>query len=267
MWFWILEQRYGPISQGHFYCHVDDDTVVKRISQGRPNHDVATKALVTDYDLWVETTKVLANIKCKHQFVHVKGHQDDFIAHGNQQGPLPRHAFWNVQMDKLAARTRQSNAAPPLTPFIPSSKIALMIDGSAVTTSTSRVIRDILVANPMEEYIRERENWTKQVFHSVDWKAMDRAMGALSIHKRVNAAKYMFDWQNTGEQKQRFEDSAAQTEDRKSSQVNLCPLKCGCTETAQHFLKCQVIQNAKIMDQCLTSLHRWFSKHRTHPVI
>ena len=33
------------------------------------------------------------------------------------------------------------------------------------------------------------------------------------------------------------------------------------------FFKYSVIQNAKIMDQCFTLLHWWFSKHRTHPVI
>ena len=77
----------------------------------------------------------------------------------------------------------------------------------------------------------------------------------------------MFDWQNTGEQKQRFENSAARSEDCDAAQVALCPLNCGCQETAQHFLKCVVVQNANITDQCFTSLNRWFAKHRTHPVL
>ena len=97
---------------------------------------------------------------------------------------------------------------------------------------------------------------------------MDGAMKTLSTHKRVNAAKYtMFDLQNTGEQKQRFENIAARSKDRDITQVDLCPLNCGCKETAQHFLKCPVMQNANIMDQCFTLLNWCFAKNRTHPVL
>ena len=92
-------------------------------------------------------------------------------------------------------------------------------------------------------------------------------MKSLSFHKRVNAAKCMFDWQNTGAQKQRFEQSAARAEHRDMNQVSLCPLHCGCQETAQHFLKCPVLHAAKITDQCFVSLHRWFTRHKSHPVL
>ena len=142
-----------------------------------------------------------------------------------------------------------------------------MVNGSAVTTNVSRVIRDILIAEPMEAYICKREGWPKSTFDLVDWKAMDRAMKTMSNHKRINAAKYMFDWQNTGEQKQRFEKSATRLEDRDMAQVDLCLLKCGCQEKAQHFLKYTVLQDAHITDQCFMSLHQWFAKHRTHLVL
>ena len=241
--------------------------MVKRVNQGRPGNGAAASTLVTDYDLWCETVDVLENVACRGTFIHVKGHQDDFIAIEKKQGPLNQHAFWNVQMDRIASTTRTTNENTPVTPFLESSKIALMVNGSAVTTNISRVIKDKLVAEPMESYICEREGWTQSIFCLVDWKAMDRALKSLSIHKRVNTAKYMFDWQNTGEQKQRFEDSLAPSEDPASTQVNLCPLNCGSHETAQHFLKCTVLRNAHITDQCFTSLNSWFAKHRTHPIL
>ena len=170
-------------------------------------------------------------------------------------------------MDKLAAETRQTNRAPTVTPFLESSKIALMVNSSTFTTNISWVVHNVRIAEPMEAYICEREGWPKSTFNLVDWKAMDSAMKILSIHKRVNAAKYMFNWQNTSEKKQSFENSAARSEDRDIAQVNLCPLKCGCQETMQHFLKCTVLRNANITDQCFTSLNRWFAKNRSHPVI
>ena len=193
-------------------------------------------------------------------------HQDDFIRKGNKQGPLNRHAFWNVQMDKLAESTRKHGNAQP-TPFLASSKIALMVNGSAVTSNIPKVIRDALISDLLEQYIKEKERWSADTFSLVDWPAMGRAMKSLSIHKRINAAKYMFNWQNTGEQKQRFEQSLATQEDRPEERVNLCPLQCGCTETAQHFLQCQILRDARILDQCYSSVNRWFARHITHPVL
>ena len=267
IWLWILEQRFGPIPPGVFTCHVDNGIVVKQVNQGKPTTNVAANSLVTNYKLWVETMEVLENVHCERLFKHVRGHQDDFVVKDQKQGPLPQHAFWNVQMDKLTAATQRAIRNPIITPFLESSKIALMVNGNAITTKISRAIRDALVADPFEQYICKRVGWPKITFNLADWKALDRAMTSLSFHKRVNAAKYMFDWQNTGEQKQRFEQSAAQSEDREVNQVNLCPLQCGCQETAQHFLKCTVLHNSKITDHCFMSLHRWFVKTKTHPVI
>ena len=191
VWLWIIEQKYGPIPSGAFTCHVDNDAVVKRINKGRPALDVPTNMLVTNYNLWIETADVLDNVECGHHFAHVKGHQDDFIVHKQQAGPLNKHAFWNVQMDHLAAKTHKQNNVPTVTPFFESSKIALMVNGSAVTTNVSRVIRDALVAEPMKNYMCEKGQWNKSTFALVDWKAMDRAMTSLSIHKSQCSKVYV----------------------------------------------------------------------------
>ena len=34
VWLWILEQKFGLIPSGWFTCHVDNDTVVKRVNKG-----------------------------------------------------------------------------------------------------------------------------------------------------------------------------------------------------------------------------------------
>ena len=239
IWMWMLEQRYVSLP-GIFYCYKDNDTVVERLSQGRPLTEITTCSLVTDYDLWVDTVEILENIQWAKQFLHVKGHKDDFILKGNQQGPLNRHTYWYVQMDKIAKDTRKQGKVQH-TPFLASSKIALMVNSSAVTSNIQQVIRTTLLSESLENYLKERERWSAETFSLVDWKAMGRAMKSLSIHKQINAAKYMFNWQNTGEQKQRFERSLALQEERAEEQVNLCPLNCGCTETAQHFLQCWIL--------------------------
>ena len=145
VWLWILEEKFGPILTGDFTCHVDNDTVVGQVNQGRPETKVTTKRLATNYDLWIERTmEVLDHVHCGQQVVHVKGHQgDDFIVKGKQFGPLNHHAFWNIQIDKFAAQTKR-NGTSTLTPFLELSKIVLMLNGNAVMISISRVIQDAL---------------------------------------------------------------------------------------------------------------------------
>ena len=57
----------------------------------------------------------------------------------------------------------------------------------------------------------------------------------------------MFNWQNTGRQKQHFEDSLARQEDRSSDNVGLCLLGCNQYECSQHFLVCPILHDAQII--------------------
>ena len=76
-----------------------------------PPNDTPQKNLVTDFDLWIESATIMNKIVCPMAFSHIKGHQDDFIVKYKQEGPLQRHAFWNVQMNKLADLTRKKSNA------------------------------------------------------------------------------------------------------------------------------------------------------------
>ena len=140
IWIRMLEQKFGPIKDGCIVCHIDNDTVVKRLSTGMPPKDTPTRGLATDFDVWIESATIMTKITCAVSFRHVKGHQDDFIVKHNQEGPLNRHAFWNVQMDRLADKTRKGSNALQV-PFYESSKIALIVKGSAVTTKAEKIIR------------------------------------------------------------------------------------------------------------------------------
>ena len=266
IWVWILERKFGPIKTGCVHLHIDNDTVIKRLSRGMPPSDTPKTSLVTDFDLWMESATIMTQIECRLRFSHVKGHQDDFIIKHNKEGPLQRHAFWNVQMDRLADQTRRESQAG-ITPFYKSSKIALIVNGSATTTKADKIIRQAFTSQPLQDYIRQKEEWTSETFRLVHWDAVERALKSLDIHKRINAIKYIFNWQNTGEQKQRFEASQALTEDRDEEEVDQCPLNCGCVETAQHFLRCKVLRNAHITERCCDSLHRWFGKQKTHKTL
>ena len=153
------------------------------------------------------------------------------------------------------------------TPFYASSKIAILVNGLAVTTKAEKVVQKELTTQPLQDYILQRETWTHKIFHFVHWDAVGRALKSLDIQKQINTIKYIFDWQNTGEQKQRFEASQVTKDERDERDVSKCPLNCGCVETAQHFLRCKVLRNAHITYRCCDSLHRWFGQQKTHKML
>ena len=87
----------------------------------------------------------------------------------------------------------------------------------------------------------------------------------MSVHKRINIAKYVFNWQNTGRQKEHFEDAQAKTEDRQAENVAKCPMGCRMYEHSQHYLQCQVLHDAKVMTRDFQSVGKWMHKTHTCP--
>ena len=90
-------------------------------------------------------------------------------------------------------------------------------------------------------------------------------MKKLTIHKRINVAKYIFNWQNTGRQKQLFEESQALGEERTLQCVGMCPLECDEFEAPQHFLQCTVLHGAKVIKRDFDSIKRWMKEKKTLP--
>ena len=259
---WAVVKKYN-ITSGHVNGAVDNMAVVQRMNEGIDPEVGHKKHLATDYDVWKETEQVLSSLPITTALRHVKGHQDDLHKKGFS-GPLERDAYWNVQMDATAAKARLQTPTRSDTIFR-TTKATMICDGHPVQTKVGSKIRSKLLDAPLREYIIEKEAWTPATFDMVDWAAFKHCMGKLTIHKRVNVAKYVFDWQNTGRQKQKFEESKARGEDRRPETVNVCPLGCGCQETSQHYLRCRVLRDARIINHDLSALSKWLRKQNTLP--
>ena len=87
----------------------------------------------------------------------------------------------------------------------------------------------------------------------------------LSVHKRINVTKYIFNWQHTGRQKQLFENSQALQENHEARDVGQCPMGCGQHEDSQHYLKCTKLHGAQATDRSFGHLLKWMKKTNTHP--
>ena len=92
-------------------------------------------------------------------------------------------------------------------------------------------------------------------------------MHKLSVHKRINVTKYVFNWQNTGRQKQLFENGRATQEDRAPIDVGKCPMGCGEHEDSQHYLRCIKPQDVRAIDQSFGMLQKWMRKVDTYSEI
>ena len=234
IWLWLLEQKYN-IQLGSARLGIDNMAVLTRLSSGTDTNGRHIHALATDYDLWYKHKHILKQMKTKITFFHVKGHQDDMDHCDGQQGPMTRDAYWNIQMDRLAESYRLKQPTP-LTTVFSTTGAAFIYKNQVITTTVGQKIRDLLHSKPLWTYIQQKENWTDDVFDSVDWPAFEWCMNKLSVHKRINVTKYVFNWQNTGRQKQLFELGRAARKEREPQDVGQCPMGCSEHEDSQHYL-------------------------------
>ena len=66
-------------------------------------------------------------------------------------------------------------------------------------------------------------------------------------------------------QKQLFEESQASLEDRQPICIGMCPMICGEFEAPQHFLQCQVLHDAKVMQRDFHGIRKWLHTKQTCP--
>ena len=118
-------------------------------------------------------------------------------------------------MDKLA-ESYQLEQPTPITTVSSSTGAALYYKDQFHTTKIGDKIRNLLHSKPLREYVQQKEKWMDTVFDSVDWPAFEQCMHKLSVRKRINVTKYIFNWQNTGRQKQLFQQSQAVCEEREA---------------------------------------------------
>ena len=194
LWMWIIANKYD-VQKGQVEGAIDNMTVLNRLNDGVDPEAGHQKHLATDYDLWMETVMIIKMLPVTYKLRHVKGHQDDMYKKG-QEGPLNPDAFWNVQMDRKAGEAR---LAEPLeaTSVFGTSKAVLVHRGRPIYTKIAQTIRNVILDPPLREYIQEREQWDDSTFEAVDWIALETALKKVTVHKQINIAKYIFNWQNT----------------------------------------------------------------------
>jgi hypothetical protein len=198
--------------------------------------------------------------------MHIKAHQDDALRDNfGGVGPMPRHAHYNIAVDKLAERKRLTLIQSTVVVPPPSIKATLSIQGKYISSNTVQHIENRIEAPPLIEYLKKRNDWSDDIFSEIDWDAHEAYMLKLPYLKVIKTIKYIHDWQNTGAQKALFDKQ--RVEPAHDPSEYLCPLKCGCQEVKQHYLRCPIIQSSTEMKRVISSLSKWLTTSNTDSVL
>jgi hypothetical protein len=90
--------------------------------------------------------------------------------------------------------------------------------------------------------------WTEKALELVDWTHLEIFLKRRHLIEHCNIIQLMHDWQHTGNQQKKFQNSRAHTSgdqysDRPSpqdhNQIGDCFFECGCEETPFHYMQCR----------------------------
>ena len=110
----------------------------------------------------------------------------------------------------------------------------------------------------VQTYLCQRNQWTLETFQLVDWTSFGRYFKSMSMAKRIKAAKYMSDWQNTGSQKEKFACSKTikdPWEEEEYQANSRCPMQCRNCEC----LHCTKHPKPDEIKRCINSIAKWMS--------
>ena len=259
-----IEWKYSIGDTGFLLLHVDNTEVVNRIKYGVNRHMSADNHAKTDFDIWNETHVINTMINTTVCAKWVRGHQDKHLQeHQGGVGPMPLEAHYNILMDRKAELQRVNSIVTLPTLPMPSDAASLVIGGAFITTKIDEHIRQAQTTGPLREYIKEKNGWSDDIFHLVDWASFGTFMGRLSVSKRAKVVKLQHNWQNTGRQKGLFLRSLGEHEAAVSKET--CPMGCGHYEAPLHYLACTRNPKKGEMVRGLTGMKKWMQRNDTAP--
>ena len=205
--------------------------------------------LRAEWDIESVILKLYQELEINFTFMHVKSHQDDETPTAN----LSLESRLNVETDRLATAYMQEDLTRrPVVALFPTAKVQLIIQEASVTRRIPQAIRLAAGMKDMEEYLLDRNSWTKQTFDDIHWEAH----GAGHSHhrpQRCYLVKMCHRHLPVGETLHR----------RAAKYSPLCP---GCRdepESQNHYFQCSAISRIKWRIASLSTLRKQMEKTNT----
>jgi hypothetical protein len=144
----------------------------------------------------------------------------------------------------IAYQQRQGDDSPKLQPTQPLGRAYLRKGYKIVNDYYDREIILEYSWPDFSKHLRKKFNWSKAVFESVNWKAFGHEAKTLTITRRTNLLKYIYEWLPIGKMLQRIDSSASPK----------CP-SCDCDiEKPEHLFWCPTVERQLITSDCINNI-------------
>jgi hypothetical protein len=210
----------------------------------------ALHCLSSEHDLESGVVDVLKRPPVTFSCNHVKGHQDANTAAAD----LPWEAQMNCHANARATDCLENWSEPSkIVPFIPASKVSLSNAGATITRNAACRLGLAASSPALEKHIMSKNGKNDWIFHSVEWDAQAKALGALKHTQELFVVK----WAHNLLHARSHVKCVGQAES------DLCPSCLETIETAPHIFACE--QRVEWQATFLNSLRKPLAKPCTQP--
>jgi hypothetical protein len=181
----------------------------------------------------------------------VKGHTDDH----KESHEITDKEQLNIIVDKVSGEEQRHGQPTYDTPYDGSGAM-LIIDGQWVTTEYKTQIQTAIMKPKHRAYFQKKFKHADQtVYDDIAWKIIGQARRNLSHELNSRISKYMYNWLNTGHQKELFGEDGT------------CPC-CGKEDETQiHMFQCPNPDMVRTRKLAVTNLHQHLREKHIPPDI
>jgi hypothetical protein len=224
-------------TQHSWFLYVDNKSMIQRL-QGYEEHDSISRwNLRSDEDIAKVAHTLLKTVPIRIK--HIKSHQDA----NRKQNELSFEAELNILADKEATRQR-TTMEKPASSVQNIGTAQLQIGNMAVTRDSQRWLMQTAGRIPIEQYYRERHNWSRATFDDIGWDTQLVVLRQYTQEDQTRVIKFVHGWLPT--QHRKHKEGAAT-----SPQCKLCKAQC---ENNIHLFLCNHQNMTKIQTAVSTHL-------------
>ena len=150
----------------------------------------------------------------------------------NSDGPSLRSSLFCKSNFQKEPPMKRSTMTIPFT-FLTWRVVSLALISLVYSKRLGQRLLHLMVftSSLIRQFIIKKTGWSEDQVNSIEWDSYAKALKSLSASGQVNWIKLAHDWQNTGHQKNLFNEIPTKGE---------CLFHCGREESAMHFCECTV---------------------------
>ena len=206
------------------------------------------------------------------EFLKVKSHQQ---ASDDQ----PIEVMMNDDADQLA-NTIRTTFIGPINRYIAKEHDGILLTNKnrIKRNNIQKWVRTKIKGEELQMYLKRRNTWSQETINMIAFEDIGEYLKSKKPEQQLSLLQLIHNWQNTGEQKEKFLHSKLQqqqitTEDEiqmakeELKHAAQCPMKCGERETHLHFMTCKNEQAHRYKKQLIETCKKHLTKKNIYTPI